>query len=289
MQHPFEFVTLEQQSEEWKSFRSQYIGASDAPALMLVSPWKTELDLYNEKLYGDRSIVTDWMKRGLERESIILKKFNCLRSELFHPAVVKSLVYPFMIASLDGINLHDDCILEIKCPNKEDHEMAKDQRVPDKYYPQIQHQLAVTGFDYCYYVSENNDDMTYFRVFRNEDYIKSLVEVEQKFYERLKNWDPPPPSEKDYVYLEGNLIQSLCEDYISKKRELNLLKSEVDHLEEEMKNYSDERNWKCGDLKCTTITRKGSVDYSLIKELESVDLDKYRKKAVQYRQFFVSC
>ena len=43
---------LVQQSEEWLEFRRSRIGASDAPIIMGVSPWKTHYKLWVEKIQG---------------------------------------------------------------------------------------------------------------------------------------------------------------------------------------------------------------------------------------------
>ena len=54
-----------------------------------------------------------------------------------------------MRASLDGISM-DQEILEIKCPYKpnrldSDHQKTKEGKIPEKYWPQLQHQLEVFG------------------------------------------------------------------------------------------------------------------------------------------------
>lgn len=56
-------------------------------------------------------------------------------------------------ASLDGWNGAHKIVLEIKCVNAKDHQDALDGRVPEKYIPQVQHQLLVTGAKTAHYFS----------------------------------------------------------------------------------------------------------------------------------------
>lgn len=44
-----QFLNLLQNTQEWEKFRLQKIGASDAPIIMGVSPWKTPFQLWLEK------------------------------------------------------------------------------------------------------------------------------------------------------------------------------------------------------------------------------------------------
>lgn len=43
------FIELDQRTDEWLMWRSQGIGASDAPVIMGVSPWSDPVSLWMEK------------------------------------------------------------------------------------------------------------------------------------------------------------------------------------------------------------------------------------------------
>ena len=51
-----------QGSPEWLTYRRTHIMASDAPILMLESPYKTVRDLYLEKTYGTEQVCTPAMQ-----------------------------------------------------------------------------------------------------------------------------------------------------------------------------------------------------------------------------------
>lgn len=85
--------------------------------------------------------------------------------------------------SPDGIV--GDGLIEIKCPNTATHiETISDEKAPSKYVSQMQCQMAVTGKQWCDFVSFDPrlpEDLQLFvvRVNRDQEYI-DLMEVEVK-------------------------------------------------------------------------------------------------------------
>ena len=87
--------------------------------------------------------------------------------------------------SPDGL-IADDGLLEIKCPNSSTHiEYLTDDKPPSKYVLQMQCQMAVTGRQWCDFVSFDPrlpEDLQLFvvRLNRDVEYIKAMeVEVEK--------------------------------------------------------------------------------------------------------------
>ena len=87
--------------------------------------------------------------------------------------------------SPDG--LVNDGLIEIKCPNSTTHiEYLTDQKPPAKYIPQMQCQMAVTGRQWCDFVSFDPrlpDDLQLFvvRLERDEEYIEAMESEVKKF------------------------------------------------------------------------------------------------------------
>lgn len=87
--------------------------------------------------------------------------------------------------SPDG--LVNDGLIEIKCPNSTTHiEYLTDQKPPAKYIPQMQCQMAVTGRQWCDFVSFDPrlpDDLQLFvvRLERDQEYIEAMEAEVQKF------------------------------------------------------------------------------------------------------------
>lgn len=87
--------------------------------------------------------------------------------------------------SPDG--LVNDGLIEIKCPNSITHiEYLTDQKPPAKYIPQMQCQMAVTGRQWCDFVSFDPrlpDDLQLFvvRLERDQEYIEAMEAEVKKF------------------------------------------------------------------------------------------------------------
>lgn len=108
-------------------------------------------------------------------------------------------VHPYLDwckGSLDGYIHKTRTILEIKCPNKKDHWNALEQRVPEKYIPQLNHLILVTGAITAHYLSYYPDTS------RNERYalvshypdpkvLADLMRKEEVFWNCIQNEEVP--------------------------------------------------------------------------------------------------
>ncbi|MFO7745441.1 MAG: YqaJ viral recombinase family protein [Psychroflexus sp.] len=269
---------MEQGSKEWHDLRRSKIGASDAPVIMGVSPWKTPYQLWEEKLgMGQEVRDTESMKFGRETEQEARWCYEEHMGQEFFPKVVIHPDITYMMASLDGVNYFATKAVEIKCANAGDHELAKNGRIPDKYYPQLQHQLAVLNLEAMDYFSYHKGDGQIVRVERDEKYIQKLLEEEKKFWEKVQNLEEPELTDQDFIEQNEewkSVAEQLCMAQESEKR----LKKEISNLKSKLLSMSNERNSKCGSYIFSHYIRR-SVDYSSIPELIGVDLEKYRKKS----------
>ena len=109
---------MKQNTKEWLKWRSQGIGASDAPIIMERSPWKTPYKLWLEKTTGQSDFQgNEATERGHALEDSARQCAEKQLSRLFLPHCKEHKKYPWMRASLDGLSM-DKEILEIKCPYK---------------------------------------------------------------------------------------------------------------------------------------------------------------------------
>lgn len=181
-----------QGSEEWLSIRNQHIGASDAPIIMGVSPWKTVIDLWEEKIFQPDSNRSSFIqRRGLYLEDYAREYFYLVTGKEVFPKVIFSFQYEWLMASLDGISADGKTLVEIKCPGKKDHELAIKGQVPEKYYPQLQHQLRVCELDHMFYLSFDGQKGIILDVYRDEAYIDVMIEREELFWECVEKFSPP--------------------------------------------------------------------------------------------------
>lgn len=142
-------VELEQRSPEWLAWRAGGVGSSDAAAVLGVSPWKTRQSLFAEKVkllsggsFADRS--TSAMRRGRDLEPRAAAWYTRLYGRELASPCAEHGTHGFVRASFDGLSA-DGVVVEIKCPNGEDHSTALSGRLPLKYVPQCEHLMLVAS------------------------------------------------------------------------------------------------------------------------------------------------
>lgn len=202
--------------EEWLRMRDKTgIGGSDAGTVLGLNPWCSNLELWRIKTgqvipedISDKPAV-QFGKAAEEhiRELFILDypEFT-VRYHEFWMYCSDSL--PWLFATLDG-EIEDDTgnglrgILEIKTTtimNKSQWDEWED-RIPDRYFAQILHQLAATGWDFAilrayiryYKGGAFRAAVRDFRIDRKdvEEDIAYLIEKESTFMEAVKQKKPP--------------------------------------------------------------------------------------------------
>ena len=136
------------------------IGGSDASAVLGLSPYKTNVDLYLEKI-GQRAPADisgeDYVRYGHDAEPLLRSLFALdhpeYKVEYFGDNMIRNEKYTWAHASLDGELTDQDRrkgILEIKTTNilqSMQREKWRDQ-IPDNYYIQVLHYLLVTEYEF---------------------------------------------------------------------------------------------------------------------------------------------
>lgn len=265
-------IDLPQRSQAWLNFREGKIGASDAAAIMGVSPWKTKLQLWEEKVLGVKQVSTPVMERGTKYEEEALIWFMKQVGDVFIPTTFQSEEHPDIIASLDGWN--GKVGVEIKIPSK------FSDSPPSHYMPQLQHQMMVMGTSYGWYCEYQPDCKRgwYAKIERDEDYIQELLTEELAFLTSMLDMTPPEPSDKDWVVIdepkrnkEANRYRDLCST-------IKELESQKEECRKALLEGLTNPRVKCGEVKMQKIYRKGVIDYAkLIIDHGITDAEDYRK------------
>lgn len=257
--------------------RREFIGSSDASAIMGVSPWDTPLTLWETKL-GLRmpKNLSHAMARGIELEQAARDKMHELTGMEFKPKRIFIEKYPYMMANLDGISSCGNYSVEIKCPGAADHASAIAGVVPTKYYPQLQHQMIVSGHKIMYYMSYTPTDPIVLKVEADSDYQEKLMIKEDEFYKCLKEFKEPEKTDRDYAKRNDTCWRDAAQKYIG----LSTMKKQLDEQVEEAKSAllllaGDQSSEGCG-VKVLKSSRKGNIQYAKIPDLQHVDLDYYR-------------
>lgn len=274
---------LIQGSLEWKEYRKSRIGASDAPPIMGTSPWKTSYQLWREKIGSENSNqMTYSMQRGLALEDAARQELEKITGDLYLPIVKEHPELPWMIASLDGVDQSNTYAIEIKCPSTADHNIALAGNIPDKYFPQLQHQLEVCQMDKALYFSFDGSHGVIVTVYRDDKYIKEMLKKEKEFWNFMQELTPPPMTERDFHERCDEVWNRKASLWIEINAQIRELENKEEALREELIHLAEDKNTIGAGLQISKCFRKGSIDYGKIPELIGVNLDDYRKKPNEY-------
>jgi putative phage-type endonuclease len=267
---------LVQGSVEWLDLRKKHITGTDAVIIMNASHWKTKVQLYHEKISPEHKTFTNaTMQRGIDLEPIARGLFSIKTGIEVYPHVI---IKEWAMASLDGISADSETIVEIKCPGEKDHAIALSGKVPDHYFPQLQHQMYVAGVQSMYYFSFDGADGVIVEVARDDAYIEKMIEEELKFYECLQKKSPPEPEPDDYVERDDDLWKQAVDEWIAVKCNLTNYERQEEQLRKKLIFLAGESNAKGAGISLCQVNRKGNIDYAKIPELKNIDLEKYRKE-----------
>ena len=146
---------------DWLAGRTKGIGGSDSSAVIGKNPWKTNVQLYREKvglIHTPDVSNNDAVKYGKSAEEPLRRLFQLDHPELIvnykSKIILANREFPFILYSPDGLLKERESgrkgILEIKTTTIV-QSMQKEKwnnRVPDNYYVQVLHGLLVTDFDF---------------------------------------------------------------------------------------------------------------------------------------------
>lgn len=268
--------------EEFVASRKNYLGASDAPAVMGVSPWTTQYQLWEDKLGLAPPKEDNYhMKRGRELEPVARDAYMMETGHVVEPKMVIHPEIKYMMANFDGISEDHKIAVEIKCPGEKDHLLAKEGMVPEKYMPQLQHQLAVIGVNQLHYFSYRDGDTALIEVGRDESYIKKLLVEERKFWKCVETLTPPPLSDRDYDQRNDLAWAQAAASWAEANAELERAKEKEKICRDTLVTLAGNKNTIGQGVRVQRVVRKGSIDYKSVPELKDVDLEKYRKETVE--------
>lgn len=200
---------------DWLEERKKGIGGSDAATILGLNPYKTTIELWEEKT-GRREApdISDkpYVKYGTQAEDLLRQLFALDYPQYIvtheENTIIKHPEHPFLFASLDGklldVATGKEGILEIKTTNilqSTQKEKWKD-KIPDNYYCQVLHYLNVTSCSFAIlkaqlkydYSGEIRLETKHYYIDRKdvENDIKLLQEKEIQFWKEYIEKDKRP-------------------------------------------------------------------------------------------------
>lgn len=195
-------INANEKKEKWLEVRRTGIGGSDSAAARGRSTWKTQLEIYNEKVLGKSENTIDWVTsaHGHILEPLIRTIFE---KKTGYPVyrverMLRHPFFPFLIADVDGIcKLPDNtyAILEIKTTSPWNLSEWKNNGIPDVYIQQGRHYMAVLNLDkvyfICYYGNSSKDVMIRMIKRDYKEEAAMINELEKFWYNHILKRIPP--------------------------------------------------------------------------------------------------
>lgn len=292
--------------EEWLKIRRNYIGGSDAGAIVGMNPYASAFSVWAEKtgqvpeFQGNISTRT-----GTLLEDLVARLFmeeTGKRVQKLNFTLVNE-DYPFACANIDREILNEDAILECKTTNSiVNVKKFRNGEFPEQWYCQVMHYMAVTGAKkgYLAVLSECRD----FRIFeleRDEDEIAALMQAEEKFWCDYVLARKTPPV--DGHSATGETIKALysedsgesidlgdCDRLFDRRKALTgqqkALKEEIDGIDNEIKvRLGNASRGLCGRWSVTwKEQRTAALDRDAIRaDYPDIDFGKYATTARVFR------
>lgn len=277
--------------DEWLKVRNMGIGGSDASVIMGLNSYKSPYQLWLEKI-GEAApedlTGNPFVYWGQKNEANIADWFNEeTGKKVQRLGTLRNKDYPFMIANVDRTVIGENAGLEIKTAGVSQYKKWKGDEIPDAYYCQCLHYMAVTGADYWYIaVLLGGNEARWKKIERNEEDIKVLIEKEKEFWNLVETKTPPPvdgskscatalgiyfKEDKGSEMVLPDEALPLIESVKLDKETINKLKENIqlkeNQLAEIMGNYETGR---IGDYKVTfkTSTPRESISISKVKKAD---------------------
>ncbi len=268
---------LVQGSAEWHEHRRRYRNASETPIVMGVSPWQTPYQLWQYKLGLTKPEITAPMLRGTELEPAGRAAYEARSDEVMQPLVVVDGEYS---ASLDGMTLGGDRIVEIKCPFKGRDSMLWQSvsagDLPEHYRWQVQHQLMVTGAQVADVFVFDGTDGQLLEVTPEPDSWSAIRSAWDSFAKFVATSEPPPLTDRDVRIRDDPEWLEAAAKYRELRASYEDLTVMVDEARKRLVSLASRPMEQGGGIRLSRYWKRGAIDYKRVPELVGVDLESYR-------------
>ena len=280
--------------EEWLEKRREGIGGSDAGAVIGINKYKSPMMVYLEKKGILKTEDTPAMQHGRRMEPVLKKEFPEIYMREYEGDVFvynsdymyQSTIYPFMLATLDGIvkGRFGEAGLEIKTASVFEKKEWGGDNIPDPYYAQVQHYMIVTGLKQFFVLALVGAEIILKRIPYNSNFAGLLIKKEKQFWEEnvLKDQIPAPiglPGEDDIIEMmfAGSDETVSIPELESKAEEYLKIHEQIKDLEELKRKIQQEIKLKIGNAKvCFAGGHK--ITWSRYQQVR-IDMDKLKAEA----------
>ena len=294
--------------ETWLRARKKGITGTDAGAIAGMNPYKSSFSVYQEKVSEEVTEVEDneRMREGRDLEAYVAQRFTeatglKTRRAL---AVFQNEKHPVLLADYDRLIVGQRAGLECKTVSPYAAGQWANEKIPMHYLMQVQHYLAVSGYD-CWYLAALifGQELIIHKIPRDEELIRSLITIEERFWKENeeKKIPPEPDGSDDYTKMLERKYHSDREKEIqlfgfdSKLRRrdeidelMERLTAEKTKIDQEIKSRMGEASYAKTDGYRISWTEsvQNRIDTKMLKQAEPQTYERYLKQ-VNSRRFSV--
>lgn len=178
--------TLNQDKKEWLKYRKGGIGGSDAGAICGLNPYRTAIQVYNDKRTDEiEEFDNEAMREGRDLEEYVARRFMETTGKKVRRA--NAMFYdeenPFMLADVDRMIVGENAGLECKTASPFSADKWEDDKIPLSYQIQCYHYMSVMNADRWYVaVLIYGTEFKVYCLERDEEMIQNLIQIEKDFW-----------------------------------------------------------------------------------------------------------
>lgn len=191
--------------ERWLNARRRGITATDATAILGLSPWKTPLAVWLDKVDPQPEEHAYRYDRGHALEGPLAAEYARQTGAIMErpPLILAHPDHPTLIASLDWLAHTRDDTHIVECKTGNDWSEWADDGLPDHYAAQVLHQLSVTGLDYGVVFADIAGRLEKRYIPRDESWMQTQIPVLLRWWYQHVVANVPPPLDpyRDYALL----------------------------------------------------------------------------------------
>jgi putative phage-type endonuclease len=278
--------------EEWLKLRSQYIGGSDAAAVVGLNAYASPYSLWAEKTGRVPGFAGNLATEvGTYLEEFVAQKFAQVTGKKVRKCNQSFLnsQYPFAIANIDREIVGEDAGLEIKTTDTLNLKKFSGGEYPANYYAQMVHYMAITGKKRWYLaVLIGNKEFKWFVIDRDEAEIAALMTAEAEFWELVKTDTPPAAdgtaatsealktiyAESDGSVCDLTAFSANLRQYMALKKQIKELELLADEAANKIKEFMGESGGgECEGFKVSWKSQTRSTFDRKRFESENPDID----------------
>lgn len=284
--------------DKWLETRKLGIGGSDIAAILGQNSHKCSLEVWEDKVNGSSEFKGNRFTHfGHKLEPVVAEEFSERFPEFLVTELDRTLKKNHSLANIDRLLWHPSKgygVLECKTTSTYNAKAWEGEEVPQEYYCQVMHYLAVTGLQYAYIACLiGGNDFREFYIARNEKECQHILNSCEKFWDTYISPKILPPPDGTSAYTEyqkkkAEALENKIEiqidpiDSLNKYDEISLKIKELEKEQNIIKQKWIDEMLKKNASRATIGNKKMSL---IIQKRESIDKKKLREEIPNYDRY----